>query len=104
VEVRGRFAGIDVLDPPVDPGVGTRVSGLVTSAFYLLSHLLGPYDTVFIFSFLFFFLTFSSFFFFLRFIYLLLYVSTLLLSSDYSRRRSQISLKMVVSHHVVAGI
>jgi hypothetical protein len=40
-----------------------------------------------------------QFFFFLRF-YLLLYVSTLYLSSD----MCQISLRMVVSHHVVAGI
>jgi hypothetical protein len=43
--------------------------------------------------------------FFLRFIYLL-YVSTLYTVAvfKHSRRGSQISLKMVVSHHVVAGI
>ena len=38
----------------------------------------------------------------LRFINLF-YVSTLLLSSDMSHREHQISLRMVVSHHVVAG-
>jgi putative effector of murein hydrolase LrgA (UPF0299 family) len=41
--------------------------------------------------------------FFLRFIYLL-YVSTLVVVFRYTRRGHQISLRVVVSHHVVAGI
>jgi hypothetical protein len=47
-------------------------------------------------------LTSPKVFFFLD-VYLLLYISTLYLSSD-TRRGRQISLQVVVSHHVVAEI
>ncbi|EDL24166.1 mCG145387, partial [Mus musculus] len=51
----------------------------------------------------FFFLFFSFFlsFFFLRFIYFIKYTVAVF---KHSRRGGQISLRMVVSHHVVAGI
>ena len=49
-----------------------------------------------------------GFFFFLRFIYLFIYLFIICKYTEavfrHPRRRNQISLLMVVSHHVVAGI
>jgi hypothetical protein len=44
------------------------------------------------------------FFFFKRFIHLFIYYKYTVAVLRHSRRGSQISLRMVVSHHVVAGI